>query len=153
MRYTEAEQARNADFNACPILSDFIATMLQDLQFNENDEACTEEREAGDTGTIYTLADDVYQTCKTLCEEFMANNAESIAQALDLVPGDEGLSYTTHRYMNYERIGSTFYLLLVGHGVSFTDDGNAPCLQALNEAVRDNRGAQFYFDGDRVYYM
>lgn len=136
----DREAARKADFKACPILADFIATMLQDLQYSEADQACEDEREEGDTGTIYTLNDSVYETCKALCTEFMANNAESIEQALDLVPGEPGLQYTTHRYMTYERIGSTFYLLYVGHGVSFTDDGDAPCLEALNAATRDNRG-------------
>ena len=145
------EASRKADFRACPILADFIATMLQDLQYTEADNACEEEREEGDTGTIYTLAEDVYQTCKRLCEEFMVANAEAIEEALDLEPGSDGLRYTAN-YISHERIGSTFYMQLVGHGISFTDDGDAPCLQALNEYVRGLRGAEFYFDGERVYY-
>lgn len=147
----EREAARNADFRACPILADFIATMLQDLQYREADEACEEDREEGDTGTIYTLDDSIYETCKRLCEEFMERNATHIAEALDLEPGSEGLRYTSN-YITHERIGSTFYMLLVGHGVSFTDDGNAPCLEALNADTRCERGAEFYFDGERVYY-
>ncbi len=146
------EADRKADFKACPILADFIATMLQDLQYREADDACEEEREEGDTGTIYTVDESIYQICKTLCEGFMARNAESIEQALDLEPGEPGLQYARGRYMSYERIGSTFYMLLVGHGVSFTDDGDAPCLEAMNADTRADRGAEFYFDGDRVYY-
>jgi len=152
---TEREAARNADFRACPILADFIATMLQDLQYREADEACEEEREEGDTGTIYTLDESIYQTCKGLCEGFMERNAESIEQALDLVPGEDGLQYAGqrgYRAMTHERIGSTFYMLLVGHGVSFTDDGDAPCLEAMNADTRAERGAEFYFDGKRVYF-
>jgi hypothetical protein len=149
----EQETARKADFKACPILADFIATMLQDLQYREADEACTEEREEGDTGTIYTLGDNVYAICKGLCEEFMTANAEAIEQALDLVPGEDGLQYSRGRYVTHERIGSTFYMLYVGHGISFTDDGDAPCLQAMNEYIRKLRGGEFYFDGERVYYM
>lgn len=147
----EREAARNADFRACPILADFIATMLQDLQYREADEACEKEREEGDTGTIYTLDESVYQTCKRLCEDFMARNANHIAEALDLEPGSDGLRYTANP-ITYERLGSTFYMALVGHGVGFTDDGNADCLQALQDDARANRGVEFYFDGERVYF-
>jgi hypothetical protein len=147
----EREAARKADFAACPILADFIATMLQDLQYREADEACEEEREQGDTGTIYTLDDSIYATCKRLCEEFMARNAVAITEALDLIPGEPGLQYGRD-YITHESLGSTFYMVLVGHGVGFTDDGDAPCLQALQDDVRLNRGAEFYFDGERVHY-
>jgi len=147
----EREAARNTDFKACPILADFIATMLQDLQHTEADQACEEEREQGDTGTIYTLDESVYKTCKRLCEEFMTHNATHIDEALDLEPGEPGLQYGRD-YVTYERIGSTFYMQLVGHGVSFTDDGNAPCLEAMNEYASNLYGAQFYFDGENVYY-
>lgn len=147
------EADRDADFKACPILKGFVATMLQDLQFHEASEACEEGREEGDTGTIYTLDDRIYAICKRLCEEFMTVNAAAIEQALELEPGEEGLQYSRGRYMDHDRIGSTFYLLYVGHGVSFTDDGDAPCLKEMNKNTRDNRGAQFYFDGGYIEYM
>jgi len=140
----EREAARKADFKACPILADFVATMLQDLQYSEIDEACEEEREEGDTGTIYTLDDETYQRCKAYCEAFMTANAADIESALDLEPGSEGLRYTSNG-LSYERIGSTLYMLSVGHGVSFTDDGNADCLERLNDATRANR-LEFGFD-------
>jgi len=145
------EAARKADFQACPILADFIATMLQDLQYSEADAASEEEREEGDTGTIYTLAEPIYQTCKNLCEGFMARNADAIEAALDLVPGEPGLQYGRN-YITHESIGSTFYMLFVGHGVSFTDNGDAPCLEAMNADTRADRGGEFYFDGERIYY-
>lgn len=140
----EREDARKADFKACPILADFVATMLQDLQYNENDNACEDEREEGDTGTIYTLTDDTYQRCKAYCEAFMADNAADIESALDLEPGDAGFLYAKE-HMSYERIGSTLYLLAVGHGVSFTDNGDAECLERLNDATRAHR-LEFDFD-------
>lgn len=146
------EAARKADFKACPILADFISTMLQDLQHYEADAACTEGREESDTGTIYTLADDVYQRCKAYCEAFYLNNRVDIEEALDLVPGEDGLRYGRN-YITLERIGSTLYLLAVGHGVSFTDDGDAACLGRLNEATRRDR-LEFGFDheSETVWY-
>lgn len=137
------ETERKADFRACPILADYLATMLQDLQFTESDEACTDEREARDSGTIYELNESDYQRCKADCEAFMVDNAADIESALDLVPGEDGLRSTADRYMTHERIGSTLYMVRVGHGVSFTDDGDADCLQRLNAAAR----AMAYFEG------
>lgn len=141
---TPAEIARNADFKAYPILREYVSTMLQDLQFSEADEACTEEREECDTGTIYTLREDTYQRCKADCIAFMADNAEAIEQALELVPGEEGLRYGRD-YMTYDRIGYYFYMERVGHGVGFMDDGTpgeAGCLTRLSEAA----GAASYFE-------
>jgi hypothetical protein len=148
------ETERNAAFRACPILRDYVSTMLQDLQLSEADEACTEGREALDAGTIYTLGDDEFNACRRSCERFMSENAEAIAQALELEPGEEGLEYGRD-YIGHDRIGSTFYLTRVGHGVAATDDGNAPCLKSLADAARSfgyMEGAYFGDDG-RVYLM
>ena len=138
------EAARKADFKALPILADFLATMLQDLQYTEMDEACEAEREEADTGTIYTLADDTYEGCKAYCQRFYDANRADIDAALDLEPGSDGLRYTSD-YITEERIGSTLYMVAVGHGVSFTDNGNADCLERLNEATRSDR-LEFSFD-------
>lgn len=148
---TELEAKRNADFRACPILAPFLATMLEDLDLHESEEACIEEREPRDSGTIYTLPDSEYEKCKEMCERFYRDNLADIEAAGELEPGEPGLQYTVDRYMTEERIGSTFYMLLVGHGVSFTDDGNADCLERLNEATRDLghfEGAYFGDDGE-----
>lgn len=152
---TETEIARNADFKACPILKDYIAAMLQDLQFSEADQACEEERDERDSGTIYTLNAESYAKCKADCEKFYADNRDDIEAALELVPGEDGLRYGRD-YMTYERIGYYFYMLRVGHGVSFTDDGTpgeAQCLANLNEAVRLHwRGFDAYFGDDGEVY-
>jgi hypothetical protein len=60
------------------------------------------------------------------------------------VPGEPGLEYGRD-YITMERIGSTLYMVAVGHGVSFTDNGNADCLERLNEATRSDR-LEFSFD-------
>jgi hypothetical protein len=149
----ETEARRKADFRACPILADYIATMLQDADYREADEACEEEREARDSGTIYDLGESEYQRCKADCERFYRENLADIEAALELEPGEEGLEYSRGRYITNERIGSTFYMLRVGHGVAFTDDGRADCLERLNEATRNFghfEGAYFGDDG-KIY--
>lgn len=150
---TEQELSREKDFRACPILRSYIATMLQDLQLSELDEACEEEREPRNSGTIYTLPDSEYEKCKADCVQFYTENLDDISEAGDLVPGEDGLKYTQDRYMTEERVGSTFYLLRVGHGIAFTDDGNAPCLERLNEATRAFGGFDTYFGDDGNVYI
>ncbi len=153
-RWTEVEKQRNADFRACPILESYLATMLEDLQHSENEEACMEEREPRDCGTIYTLREEEYQSHKADCERFYRENLADIEAAGELVPGEPGLQYTTHRYMTEDRVGSTFYMLRVGHGIAFTDDGNADYLERLNEATRAFGGFDCIIGDDgEVYSM
>lgn len=149
---TEIEQQRKADFKACPILQDYIATMLQDLQLSENDDACTENREPRDTGTIYTLPDETYQKCKADCVAFYNANSEAIDQAIDLEPGEPGLQYARGNYMTLERIAHYFYMVRVGHGVNFTDDGDHWSLEHLALAAhRFNHFDVYFGDDGRVY--
>lgn len=142
---------RNADFRACPILKDYIAAMLDDLQHVENDEACTDEREARDSGTIYTLPHAAYQQCKADCEAFMSANARWVERATDLEPGEDGLRYGAS-HMTHDRIGYYFYMMRVGHGVGFTDDGNDQSLQIMSDYARARRMEGAYFgDNGKVY--
>lgn len=146
------EEERKAAFRACPILEDYLAVMLEDVQLTENEEACTEEREARDSGTIYTVPDSIFERARQDCESFMRDNSEAIRQALELVPGEEGLRYANGRYVTLERIGSTLWLARTGTGVTFTDDGNAPCLERLAEAARAMHCESPYFGDDGRLY-
>jgi hypothetical protein len=146
------EDERKAAFKACPILADYLATMLQDVQLSEADEACEEEREERDAGTIYTVPDSIFDQARELCESFYADNRQAIEEALELVPGEDGLRFAGGRYVTLERIGSTLYLASVGHGVTFTDDGNAPCLERLADAARALRRESPYFGDDGRLY-
>ena len=148
------ETRRANDFRACPILEDYIATMLQDLQYQESDMACEEERESHDTGTFYTLSESTYAKCKADCEAFYSENRDAIEAALELVPGEEGFRYGRD-YMTYDRVGYYLYMVRVGHGVSFTDDGTpgeANCLLRLDEAARSMRGFDAYLGDDGEVY-
>ena len=145
------EHRRNRDFQRCPILRDYIAAMLDDVQESENYNAQEDDREPVETGTIYTLREITYQQCAALCVAFMRDNAEHIDAALDLIPGEPGLRYGRD-YMTHDRIGYYFYMLSVGHGVGFTDDGDAPCLVAMCDYTRANRGAEFYVGDDGNVY-
>jgi hypothetical protein len=71
----------------------------------------------------------------TDCERFQTANAALLDAAKELEPGSEGLRYGRNE-LNDERLGMLFWYARNGHGVAFTDDGDAPCLEALQEAAR-----------------
>lgn len=150
---TEIEATRKALFLAHPGFSDYLATMLQDLQFSESDEACTEGREARDSGTIYTLPATTFDRSLEDWQRFASECVWHINAALKLEPGEPGLQWTRDRYMTAERIGLTLWLARVGSGVTFTDDGDAPCLVEMAEWARRNSIEGPYFGDDGSVYL
>jgi hypothetical protein len=146
------EADRNTYFAAYPTLSNFIATGLQDAQLTENDEACSDEREARDSSTIYTLQDSAFCKCVAIVTRFERECAQAIAEAMELSPEGEGFEYARD-YMTAERIGSTLWLAITGSGVGFLDDGNAPCLVRLDQWATEQYCEGFYFDDDGEMYL
>jgi len=146
------ETARKAAFDAVPILETYLATALEDAQFYENDNACEDEREARDTGTIYNCPDETFQRAHKDCAAFMEAQARWINRALELEPGEDGLRYGT-RGFDHGRIGYYFYMQRVGHGVGFTDDGDDQALQIMADYCRVNRLEGLYLGDDgRAYF-
>lgn len=147
--WLEIEAERKAAFKAEPLLSDFVATALQDLQLSESDEACTDEREARDSGTIYTLEGDTFARLSEIVSRFRAECGEHIAAALELEPGEDGLRYRTGPRsgcsITESELGATLWLAVTGSGVTFTDDGDAPCLQAMADWARSQHCEGLYF--------
>lgn len=146
------ESGRNADFAANPGFADYLATMLEDAQHSESDEACTEDREARDVGTIYTLTEETYRASLADWRRFAGENAADIAAAGELEPGEDGLR-SGRRHMTPERIGSTLWLARTGSGVGFTDDGDAECLQRLDAAARALGNVDAYLGDDGDLYL
>lgn len=67
------------------------------------------------------------------CERFQTVNAALLDAAKELEPKSPGFRYG-HDYLDDERLGQLFWYARNGHGVSFTDDGDADCLKALQNA-------------------
>lgn len=145
------ESERKQAMRDCPILSDYLATALQDLQCTEMDESCEEEREERDSGTIFDCPDETFLRAQRDCTAFMESQKRWIERATDLEPGEDGLRYGT-RGFDMGRIGSTFYLSRVGHGVAFTDDGDDMALQILGDYSRSHRCEGLYFGDDGKAY-
>lgn len=132
------EDARKAAFRVCPILCEYLATALTDLQLSDADQACEDEREPMDSGTVYDCPDETFKRAYDECQQFMTVNAAHIETALN--------------ELSHDRIGSTFYLSQVGHGVGFTDDGGTECLAQMEVYARNNRCEGLYFGDDGKAY-
>lgn len=149
-----ASEYRSARFWHNPMLQNFVAYALKDAQFRENDEARHEERDERDTGTVWTVALETFGKLAELCDKFRDECAEHIAAAIELEPGADGFEYARpHAAMTHERLGGKLWLAITGTGVTFTDDGNAPCLEAMTEWSRANSKESLYFGDDGEMYL
>ena len=146
---SDTETARNLDFKRYPGLSDYVACALQDLQLSESDESCTDDREERDSGTIYTLTQVTYDAMRDHWVRFATDCAAHIEVATDYNPGNNPHAAQA---VTIERIGSTYWLAQCGSGVTFTDDGDAPCLQAMADYASAHSLPSLYFgDNGKVY--
>ena len=87
----------------------------------------------GDSVSFADLAPETLSRIIADCAAFQTANAALLDAAKELVPGESGLRYGRVE-LNDERLGMLFWYARNGHGVAFTDDGDAPCLQALQDA-------------------
>ncbi|MEG3175813.1 hypothetical protein U1872_06195 [Sphingomonas sp. RB3P16] len=146
---TEAE--RKAEFRRLPILSDYLATALQDAQYSEADDACSAEREERDTGTIYTLSDSDFAAAVADVERFLAapvsDNGASAGELLDLIFYDVGSTYST------AQAGCDLWLTRNGHGAGFWDRGLGKAGDLLTEAAAALGSIDPYFGDDGKFYL
>lgn len=69
------------------------------------------------------------------CEKFWSDNESDLQAALSLEPGSSEFRYGREE-LDDARLGNLFWYARQGHGVSFTDDGDASCLERLQEAAQ-----------------
>lgn len=154
-----SESEREAAFRANPLIRGFLSTALEDLQFNENETACQEEREARDTGTIYDCPDETFQRAKDECEAFLA----SARAAPELIECGFTLAEFIESSFPFvrEHIGSDLYLERAGHGAGFRDrtiwaDGyteNREIGERLSAAVNPRGTLEIYLGDDGCAYF
>ncbi|WP_027533830.1 hypothetical protein [Bradyrhizobium sp. WSM3983] len=89
--------------------------------------------EGGDSFGFADLAPVALASIVADCQRFQAVNRALLDQAAELVPGSTELRYAREA-LDDRRLGQLFWYARNGHGVAFTDDGNAACLKALQEA-------------------
>lgn len=150
---------RTKTFLARPMVMGFLSTLLEDLQLSENEEACTEEREARDTGTIYSCPDSTFRAAVAECDAFesacrnapVSRNGQSV---------DIGTLCRESLFYVKARIGSDLYLERAGHGAGFRDrdiwsddrEENKAIGEALSDVV-SGTGLETYLGDDGEAYI
>lgn len=151
----ERERNRKAIFHADKMAESFLSVMLQDMQFSENDEATTEEREPRDVGTIWTVPDSTFRACLMECADFRL----AISDHLAAVPDGALAGLDLDGYGIAEQLGSDLYLERAGHGAGFRDrdswsDDRDEC-NAIGEALSGlvHSGFESYLGDDGQAYI
>ena len=131
-------------------LSDFAKGYVEAMFFTNGDTGDTREDLLNDWGVERLTRASVANIARD-CDKFEAENETHLGQALCLEPGGEGLEHSRHELTD-SRLGNLFWFARQGHGVAFTDDGYAPCLQALQEAAQ--KVGETYVEAYRgwIYY-
>ena len=86
------------------------------------------------------------------CAAFDLGMARNIQSAMALDPGSDELRYARES-LDRRRIGQLFWYARNGHGVSFTDDGNAQCLENLQKAAKRSGEVWLEFGDDDLIHM
>jgi len=123
-------------------LQSFVATMLEDMQLAENDEACTEEREPRDVGTIYTIPQATFDRIRADCDLFQRIAADDLTAAFD-----SGTCY------GRDSAGADFYLTRVGHGAGYWDRGLGDIGDRLTAHAVDFRAFEPYVGDDEQVHL
>lgn len=106
----------------------------------------------GDSPGFADLAPEALAKIIADCERFQTAHAALLDAAKELEPGSPSFRYGRNP-LDDERLGQLFWYARNGHGVSFTDDGDAPCLQALQDACRTFGGVWSYVGDDGLVYL
>ena len=115
-------------------LSDFAKGYVEAMFFTNGDTGDEREDYLNELG-VERLTRAALADISADCESFWTANESDLHAALELVPGTEGLQYARDP-LDDRRLGHLFWFARQGHGVAFTDDGYADCLERLQEAAQ-----------------
>lgn len=140
-------------------LDSFTQGYVQALFFTEMEHGTTSddwnpETQSSLPGDV-TFADLSHTALATLvadCAAFQEKYATALDMARELVPGTAGLRYTKTA-LDDTRLGQLFWYARNGHGVAFTDDGNAECLKGLQQAGQACTSRDVYLGDDGMIYL
>lgn len=84
-----------------------------------------------------------------VCHDFKNTAADLLEQAKALEPGANDFRYAKDS-LDDRRLGQLFYYASQGHGVGFTDDGDADCLEKLQAMAGNFYGRSITY-GESVH--
>jgi hypothetical protein len=115
-------------------LSTFAQGYVEAMFFTNGDTGDERENLLNDWG-VERLTKEACADIAKDCEAFWTANETDLKAAMELEPGSESFRYARYE-LDETRLGHLFWYSRQGHGVGFDDDGNADCLNRLQEAGR-----------------
>ena len=115
-------------------LNEFAKGYVEAMFFTNGDTGDEREDMLNDWGVECLTAESV-ETISRECALFEQQNEKLLTVAYALEPGSADYRYASDS-LTADRAGNLFWYARQGHGVAWDDDGNAPCLKALQEASR-----------------
>lgn len=140
-------------------LDSFTQGYVQALFFTEMEHGTTSDDWNPETQsslpgdvTFADLSQTAYATISADCTAFQEKYATILDMARELVPGDTGLTYAREA-LDDTRLGQLFWYARNGHGVAFTDDGDADCLKSLQQAAQACSGLYVCYGDDKMVHL
>lgn len=106
----------------------------------------------GDSPGFGDLAPEALAKAIANCSLFQDRQADLLDAARELVPGSPNFRYARNA-LDDTRLGQLFWYARCGHGVSFTDDGDAYCLIDLQRAAQAVGNVDSYVGDDGLIYI
>lgn len=102
--------------------------------------------------TFADLSQEALATLAADCAAFQEANAFFLRIAKNLEPGEDIFKHANDA-LDDRRLGQLFWYARNGHGVAFTDDGSALCLQELQDVCRKMRERDVTFGDDEMIHV
>lgn len=115
-------------------LDTFAKGYVEAMFFTNCDCGDEDEDKANNLG-VSRLTKESIAVIERDCAAFWKSNEIYLQIAMELEPGSDIFRYATET-LDEARLGHLFWYSRQGHGVAFTDDGDATCLEALQDAGR-----------------
>lgn len=116
-------------------LNDFAKGYVEAMFFTNGDTGDDREDLLNDWG-VERLTKAAVADIAADCAAFEAANRADLDAAQALEAGEEGFLYARES-LNDDRCGNLFWYARQGHGVAWDDDGDAECLDRLQNASQD----------------
>jgi hypothetical protein len=115
-------------------LGDFAKGYVEAMFFTNGDTGDDDEHKLNNLG-VERLTKEAIKDIAADCVKFWKENEADLEAAKELEPGSDDFRYAKFE-LSDARLGNLFWFARQGHGVGFTDDGDASCLKRLQDVAR-----------------
>lgn len=118
-------------------LDEFAKGFVEAMFFTNCDSGDMEREDHANELGVGRLTRKSLAKIKADCDKFQRENSRDLRKAKNLIPGRNGLQWRgSFGPLDDRRLGNLFWFSRQGHGIGFTDDGTAACLDRLEQAAQ-----------------